>query len=100
VTETESEWDEEERAWPLALADVEAGECPGCGHQLADTLHVDGKPDPIWQVSYEACTRCAELERVQRIQSEADEKQEKRTAAYDYPSARRWMARQVNKTTE
>lgn len=99
MTETESEWDEEERAWPLALAEIEAGECPGCGHPLEDTLYDPEKPPKQWQASYEACSVCAELESAQATQSARDEDTKQRKNPYDYPQARRWMVKEV-KTTQ
>lgn len=38
VTETEVEWDEEERGWAMTLIDVEADTCDGCGQPLSETL--------------------------------------------------------------
>lgn len=46
-------WLEEDRAWALALAQVEAEQCPGCGQPLAETT------DPGAQYAYQAkITRC------------------------------------------
>ncbi|MEO3978768.1 hypothetical protein [Streptomyces sp. CAU 1734] len=33
----EALWLEEDRAWALALADVEADTCPDCGHSWSET---------------------------------------------------------------
>lgn len=36
---TESEWDDDERGWMLALSEFRASRCPcGCGHPTRDTL--------------------------------------------------------------
>jgi hypothetical protein len=37
VTERETEWDAEEQEWMLALAVLEADECPGCHGWLSET---------------------------------------------------------------
>lgn len=101
MTEVEPEWDADTRNWALALADLEADTCPH-GHRLSDAMHVDGHPDPEFEVAYEACTACAALERAQRIQSQADEspeaqrKKDTLKTAYDYPSARLWFAKPVD----
>ncbi len=34
---TESEWDEEQQGWMLALSEYRAGVCNQCGHHLRDT---------------------------------------------------------------
>lgn len=51
---TEPEWDETNRAWALALAEVEADSCHGCGQPLSQTT------DPDAEGAYEvpAPTRC------------------------------------------
>lgn len=41
VTTTEPEWDPVERAWAIALIDVEADTCKGCGQPLSETLQRD-----------------------------------------------------------
>jgi hypothetical protein len=54
VTHVEAEWDEKERAWALALLDVEADVCPGCGHPLSETTD----PDAEGGYEVEEPTRC------------------------------------------
>lgn len=41
VTTTEPEWGDDERAWVLALLELEAQRCPGCGGHLPDTTSAD-----------------------------------------------------------
>jgi hypothetical protein len=58
------EWDDEERAWILALADYEANQCGGCGGQIDETtskVHEDHwvVPPPV------RCFKCTELARAQ-----------------------------------
>jgi hypothetical protein len=50
------EWDDEERAWMLALASLDAGRCPGgCGGQLHETTD----PDVDWEgVPPTECFKC------------------------------------------
>lgn len=37
VTERESEWDEDQQEWMLALAIAESDECSGCSGRLSET---------------------------------------------------------------
>ena len=37
VTVREAEWDDEQRAWAVALLDLEADTCDGCGQSLSET---------------------------------------------------------------
>lgn len=37
VTVTEPEWDDEQRHWMIALAELEAEQCRDCGHSLTET---------------------------------------------------------------
>lgn len=58
VVVREPEWDEEQRAWMLGLAEREARECKRCGHDLAETLNpqwewVPATSDPM------VCGACA-----------------------------------------
>jgi hypothetical protein len=43
VTETEAEWDDNERAWAIALKQVEADTCPGCGEPRSESTHRDAE---------------------------------------------------------
>lgn len=43
VTTREPEWDEDERAWALALLELEADACPGCGMPMSDTTATDSE---------------------------------------------------------
>lgn len=43
VTVAEPEWDEDERAWALALLAVEGDTCPGCHGQMSETTAADAE---------------------------------------------------------
>ncbi|MCG6499466.1 hypothetical protein [Kitasatospora sp. A2-31] len=49
-------WTDEDRAWALALLQVEAETC-SCGHPLADTL--DGDLEESWRAEIVRCHACA-----------------------------------------
>jgi hypothetical protein len=58
VTETEPEWDEEQRGWAYALADIEADLCPGgCGQPLVESTAVGADDD--YDVRFIQCHACA-----------------------------------------
>lgn len=44
----EAEWDDEERAWMLALADYRASRCPNCGGDARECL--DPETEGEWVV--------------------------------------------------
>ena len=43
VTETDPEWTEEDRAWAIALLEVEADTCSGCGQPLSETTRAEAE---------------------------------------------------------
>jgi hypothetical protein len=43
VTETETEWDDAERAWAIALLEVDADTCPDCGQPRSESTHPDAE---------------------------------------------------------
>ena len=45
VVTREPEWDDESRALLLALAEVEAGECSGCGMPLEECMSPEADPN-------------------------------------------------------
>lgn len=50
----ESEWDEQQQAWMLALAEYRASRCPcGCGHAIADTTAKEGTF--VWRTRKTVC---------------------------------------------
>lgn len=58
VAVREVEWDDEQRAWMLALAEVEAQECPGCGGHLPGTT----RPGVEFDTTHPTrCKRCEAL---------------------------------------
>lgn len=54
TTTREAEWDEQERAWFLSLAQYEAELCPLCGRPMA----VCTAPEAEWDVAVPSPTRC------------------------------------------
>lgn len=60
VTRREVEWDDDERAWALALLEYEADKCPGCGGQLSQTT--DPTTEGRWHVPPPTrCHRCTAI---------------------------------------
>jgi hypothetical protein len=58
VTETEPEFDDDDRAWAYALADVEGQMCPGgCGQPLEESTAVGADDD--YDVHILQCHACA-----------------------------------------
>lgn len=59
----ESEWDDEQRAWMLGLAEREAAECRRCGGNLHETLDYQWtwRPRPP-----SVCLRCVALKAAER----------------------------------
>lgn len=64
VTATEPEWDEQERAWMLALASYEAALCPNCGRPVS--VCSDPNSENLWRS--DAPTRCFAATAVLRSQ--------------------------------
>jgi hypothetical protein len=60
----ESEWDEEQVAWFLHLAEWEDGRCPSCGMQKS----VCQDPMAEWNIDVPAPTRCHVTTAVKRAQ--------------------------------
>jgi len=59
VQTVEVEWDDEQRAWVRALAELERQTCNGCGGFLQDTLD----PETEWVADQPyRCHRCEALE--------------------------------------
>jgi hypothetical protein len=58
VTERETEWDDEQQDWMLALALAEGDECPGCHGRLSETTlpENDGKYLPDDPTRCHRCT--------------------------------------------
>lgn len=71
VTEVEPEWDEQSRAEAIALLDVEADTCSGCGQPLSETL----RPEAVggYKVGLPArCHACDALRHAQKDYVELD----------------------------
>lgn len=62
LSQPETEWDEQEQAWMLALAEYRASRCPGCGGNLAETTASgsEGKYGPDLPLQ---CFQCEALGR-------------------------------------
>lgn len=54
MTETEPEWTEEDRAWAIALGELHADTCQGCGQPLSEST----SPDAEGGYDVPAPTRC------------------------------------------
>lgn len=50
-------WLDEDRAWALALAEVERDACPGCGHPWSETSASDS--EDTYDVTLLRCHACA-----------------------------------------
>ena len=59
VTTEEVEWDDDQQGWMIALANLEADKCPGCGDRLTETTKPDTEyiPNPPLR-----CHKCTALE--------------------------------------
>lgn len=66
MTHVEPEWTESDRAWALALGEVHADTCAGCGQPRSESTH------PESEGTYEAVdpTRCHSCTVVQHQQDE------------------------------
>lgn len=90
----EPEWDDGERGWMLALADVEAAACGGCGGDVEETTSPEhDRNNPQRVAHYEVpppvrCHRCTELARAQDAASNPPQGR----APHPFPSALLWSA--------
>ena len=80
VETSEPEWDEEQQALVLALLEVEADTCSGCGLPLSETTQdvtgPDGKPDPaasMRQYVVKPTSRCYACAALHEMQDKADQ---------------------------
>lgn len=68
---TESEWDELQQGWMLALAEYQSRVCVGCGHQM----HVAADEEHDWDVQPVRCWACDAIAQAktkdQRLRPEA-----------------------------
>lgn len=81
----ETEWDDLQRGWMLALAEFRATRCPcGCGHHIDKTTAKEGTHQ--WRVRKVRCmARDAELAAQQKAPNEAK----------DRPEARLWWTEEA-----
>jgi hypothetical protein len=64
ITVTEPEWDDEERGWAYAHADLAAEMCPGgCGHPLSESAAVGADDD--YRAKSLQCHACGTVARAQ-----------------------------------
>ena len=66
ITEVEPEWTDAERSWAIALMQVEADSCPGCGEPLSETTQPDAE-DGYTVDAPTRCHACTELERARAV---------------------------------
>lgn len=57
-------WLDEDRDWALALLEVEADTCPGCGQPLSESTHSDN--EFAYTASASRCHSCAAMRRYAR----------------------------------
>jgi len=89
-TEPEPEFDDYDRDHLVALAQVKANECPGCGgplDQTTDTEHVS------WDVTFDECNRCETIAYTQAKKNDGASDAEARKRAA--PAGRLWRAAPV-----
>jgi len=57
------EWDDEQRAWMLALAEIEADACPGCGGSISEHGEDEwGRAQHLYDVTANQCFRCTAIQ--------------------------------------
>lgn len=95
VTTVEPEWDAEDRAMVQALMDIKADQCPGCGEPLSESLHVNGKPDPVYSAAFAVCVSCETREKAMNVISHRDDSIEK-SGGKVFRAARHWVMRRLN----
>ena len=80
----ETEWDDWQRGWMLALFEYRASRCPGCGQNVAESMAPEGAH--VWRAQSRRCWAC-------------DAKATAMDAAphgeHDRPVARYWTVRKV-----
>jgi hypothetical protein len=70
-----------------AVIDMKADSCPGCSAPLSESLHVDGRPDPVYKAGYAVCLSCkAREKRMEEV--EADDR---KTHTKVHPGSRHWV---------
>lgn len=80
VEREETEWDDEQRDFMLALAELEANECPGCGGWLPETTSPDADRNNRTGSHYYGvgaptrCHRCTALSMARTKHTEAAKK--------------------------
>jgi len=83
----EVEWDDEERAWALALLDYEANKCAGCGGQCDETTD----DDVDWEVP--PPTRCFRCEAIATAQEPFHGQDATGRPKWKHPHALLWEAK-------
>ena len=94
VTISDPEWDSEDRAIIQAIVDIRADSCPGCGEPLSESLHVEGKPDPVYSASYAVCVSCKTREHAMGVIEKRDEADEKNHVKV-FRAARHWVISRI-----
>ncbi len=75
VTRREVEWDDDQQAWMLALAEYRAQTCSGCGGYLPDTTHPDRALDGYVAGPPVRCGGCTALHREFPMYEKAEQPQ-------------------------
>lgn len=66
---------------------MRADACGGCGESLSESLHVDGRPDPVYQAGYAVCLACKAREVRQQEVQDNDKKRNVKV----YEGSRHWV---------
>lgn len=77
-----------------AVIDLRADQCHGCGEPLSESLHVEGKPDPVYTVSYAVCISCKTREHAMDLIEKKDAADEKNGGKV-FRAARHWVMRRL-----
>lgn len=70
MTQTEPEWDAEERAWAFALLELDADRCGGCGHPLSETT--DARAEDGYHAPYAMTCHACKAVALRRRDYESD----------------------------
>jgi len=70
----EPEWDQLEQGWMLALGELEAATCDGCGHYLDETLPPASEPEDWTLLPPMRCSVCTLLAMEQESYAKAETK--------------------------
>lgn len=69
---------------------MRADQCPGCSEPLSESLHVEGRPDPVYSASYAVCVACKSREHAMEQVEKQDAAKEKQGGKV-FRAARHWV---------